>query len=52
MHGQQNIEIFWDVTRSRLGVVTDISGRPVGPIFKGQVMLRRNPGNELVTNAA
>jgi len=52
MHGQQNIEIFWDVTWSRLIVVTDISGRPAGPVFKGQVMLRRNPGNELVTNAA
>jgi len=52
MHGQQDIEIFWDVTLFRLVLVTDISGRPVGPVFKGQVMLRRNPGNELVTNAA
>jgi hypothetical protein len=27
--------LFWDVTQ-RLLVVTDVSGQPIGPIFKGQ----------------
>jgi hypothetical protein len=26
---------FWDVTQRKL-VVTDISGQPIGPVFKGQ----------------
>jgi len=26
---------FWDV-RQRILVVTDVSGQPIGPIFKGQ----------------
>ena len=29
--------LFWDVTQRRL-VVTDVSGQPIRPIFKGQIL--------------
>jgi hypothetical protein len=29
--------LFWDVTQHKL-VVTDVSGQPVGPVFRGQVV--------------
>ena len=51
--------LFWDVMQRRL-VVTDVSGQPIGPIFKSQSvqeemgpdMLSRNVGNYLPIYAA
>jgi len=31
--------LFWDVTQRRM-VVTDVSGQPIAPIFKGAWTLR------------
>jgi hypothetical protein len=28
--------VFWDITRRRVVIVTDVSGQRIGPILKGQ----------------
>ena len=40
--------LFWDVTQ-RLFVVTDVSGQPLGPIFKGQAVCFDYPTLEGLT---
>ena len=29
-------ELFWDITQLEWQFLTDVSGQPIGPIFKGQ----------------
>jgi hypothetical protein len=41
--------LFWDVTQ-RILVVTDVSGQPVGPIFKGQAAVQKNTLAHTYTN--
>jgi len=31
--------LFWDVTQRRLVAITDVSGQPICPIFKGEAYL-------------
>ena len=41
--------LFWDVTQLRM-IVTDISGQPTGPIFKGQALHEVPKRRYLTTN--
>jgi hypothetical protein len=34
--------IFWDITQRRVVIFTDVSGQPLGPIFKGQEVQEEN----------
>jgi hypothetical protein len=35
---QRGYSLFWDFTQRRLSLVTDVSGQPIGSIFKGQAV--------------
>jgi hypothetical protein len=43
-HTKLRSSLFWDVTQHRM-VVTDFSGQPIGPTFKGQAFQSRNISN-------
>jgi hypothetical protein len=35
---QVRLSLFWDVTQLMLVLVTDVSGQPIGSIFRGQAV--------------
>ena len=51
---QMPFALFWDFTQRR-NILTDVSGQPIGPIFKDQAVcltLVRNDGKNLPSYAA